>query len=464
MDQAARPLEYKSDSFQPDPSYGDRVYRPDEQLEIYGGKHKNSEPYYPLLFGRPMYGYGPLDEGINIFGSRNLAFPRLMLFGDWRNVVSQSKDKVKEIGEANSRLNLDIDLNLTATERVHAFTRPFDDAGNFTGCTFGPAGDEKCRFRGDFKLDALFFEGDVGNIVSGITGKENHIDLPIAAGLMPFILHNGIWVNDIFEGVAVSLPAMNSRVFDVSNMDLTLFWAFKEVNTPVQNPLRNDEAKIYGANLFADVWSGHLELGYGFTEDVSANKSSFHSTALSFTHRWKDIASFSQRVLTNFGQKPGLQNNRITSNGMLLLLESSWMTRQPYTFVPYLNLFGGFNKPQGLAKQNGILENTGILFEGDGVTSFPFLENSANDTFGGSAGVEYLFNLDKQIVFELSTVQIIGGGFQPGRTEKQDEYGSAVRFQLPLTKALIWRSDAMFGYRPEQRNIYGMRTELRLKF
>jgi hypothetical protein len=464
MDPLARPTEYSPSLFGTAADTSARVYSAEEQLEVYGGKHRYSEPYYPLLFGRRMYGIGPIDPGINLFGSRNLASPRLMAFGDWRNAYNYSQNANSQVGEINSRLNLDIDLQLTATERFHAFARPLDRDGQFTGCIVGNGQRSICNMRFDTNLDAIFFEGDLGNITSGLTGKPNKLDLPIAAGLMPFVLHNGIWVNDTFRGAAFSIPSMHSRALDIPNFDLTFFHAYEDINTPLLTAPQTENVSIFGTNLFAEMGNSYLELGYGFTDDRTGNEGDYHNVALSHTHRWKNIASLSERVIVNFGQRPGKIDDKETANGVLLLLESSWMTRKPYTFIPYLNLFGGFDRPQGLAKDNGILNNTGILFEADGITSFPFLENSANDTFGGAAGLEYLFNLDQQLVFEIASVQVIGGKFKANRKEKQDEYGFGARYQIPLTKALIWRTDGMFDLRPEQKNIYGVRTELRLKF
>jgi hypothetical protein len=110
------------------------------------------------------------------------------------------------------------------------------------------------------------------------------------------------------------------------------------------------------------------------------------------------------------------------------------------------------------------LKNTGILFETDGLTGDPTLDATGNDTYGAALGVEYLFNLNQQIVLEASTVQVIGGKSAAGRTAPGDQYGVGVRYQLPLSHSWILRADAMYGWREAAKDVAGVRLELRYKF
>jgi len=88
----------------------------------------------------------------------------------------------------------------------------------------------------------------------------------------------------------------------------------------------------------------------------------------------------------------------------------------------------------------------------------------ANDTAGGAIGLEYLFNLNQQIIVEAALVKILEGVGKPGRNAFGDQYGFAARYQLPLTKTILLRLDAMIGFREQQRNLWGARSELRWKF
>lgn len=457
---------FSPDYFKPDPVYKNNTYDPEAQKMIYGGKRKNDEPFYPSIFGRRLYPSGQLSEGINLFGKKNMAYPRMMMFGDWRWAAAYNEDQVDRKSEYVTRLNLEVDLQLTSTEHLHALFRPLDENGKFTRCVSGAANDDLngCRLELDGQVDTLFFEGDFGQIINGISGTYTKIDLPFAVGLMPITFHNGIWVNDVFQGFGFSIPAMNSRALDISNMDVTFFVGTEDVNTAVQPNQINDQAKIFGANLFVEAMEGYFELGYGYTKDDTGNNGDYHNVAFSFTHRWANILSMSERVIWNFGQSPGTLNNRLTADGYIVFLEMAWQTSKPYTLVPYSNFFLGVDKPQGLAKQNGILENTGILFEADALTNFQIMENSGNDTYGGALGLQYLFDLDMQIVFELATVQIIGDANDPNRNLADAQYGAGFRFQKPLTSSLIFRLDGNYILQEGRDQRYGARAEIRWKF
>ena len=79
----------------------------------------------------------------------------------------------------------------------------------------------------------------------------------------------------------------------------------------------------------------------------------------------------------------------------------------PSTLIPYANFFVGFGNPQPLVDGNGagILKNVGINFETDALTGYPKLNDTGSNAYGGAIGLQYLFNLDQQLVFEVATVQ-----------------------------------------------------------
>jgi len=69
---------------------------------------------------------------ITLLGQKNTSSLQFLAFGDWRTAVAFNDNGDKEIGQIATRLNLDLDLKLTGTERIHAFIRPLDKGGNFT--------------------------------------------------------------------------------------------------------------------------------------------------------------------------------------------------------------------------------------------------------------------------------------------------------------------------------------------
>jgi hypothetical protein len=319
-------------------------------------------------------------------------------------------------------------------------------------------------------VQALFFEGDAGAIGAGLTGRDSKLDLPFTFGLIPLLFQNGVWLQDAFTGAAFTIPARNSKLFDFSNFDVTFFAGFDQITSPAFLTSKNKtpdnrDARVVGVAFFVDALQGYWEGGYAYLiGDDALDGASYNNFTLAFTRRYFNLLSNSIRVIANAGQE-GLPGIGRTANGVVFLMENSLVTSKPYTVVPYCNLFAGIDHPQSVARDagaGGVLNNTGILFEPDALTGYPTLDATANNTYGGALGLEYLFNLDQQIILETATVQVMDDA--NNRVAKGAEYGVGVRYQLPLNHSWILRADAMYGWRDANTDIAGTRVELRYKF
>jgi hypothetical protein len=471
MSEGVRKVPFDRGKFGADPQYEERAYDPAAQFQIYGGK-KRIDKVRPLVeLFQPLYGEGPLGPSYTFLGEKNPVTPQLYVYGDWRTVGAFNDNGAKEVGQVATRLNLDVDLKITSTERIHALFRPLDRNGKFTRYEFfGNDFDRQNRANLQFDMnpDTLFFEGDLGPIWSGISGEYVKWDIPITFGLVPLFFQNGIWVDDAFVGGAFTIPALNSPMLDITNMDFTFFGGTEKVSSPALkngNVLDDNGAHVYGVTTFIETLSGYFEGGIGRVDDVRANSNfSYNSVTGAWTRRYGGWLSNSVRAIHTFGQNP-IGGARQTADGTVLLLENSLITHLPSTLVPYFNFFVGFDRPQSLVRDNGgLLKNTGLNFETDAITAFPKLDDNANDTFGGAIGIQYLFSLDQQIVGEVATVQTMGGKNKPGRSAKGDQYAVGFRYQLPLTPAWIFRADGIYGWLDEADDLAGIRVELRRKF
>jgi hypothetical protein len=285
------------------------------------------------------------------------------------------------------------------------------------------------------------------------------------------LFQNGIWANSTLIGGAASIAGRNSATLNIANMDFT-FFAGDNTSTPaVKDPAGNlvtTGLAAYGAAAFVEANEGYWEAGIGYIDDhrgLPINQS-YGTATIAFTKRYGGWLSNSVRGIWDFGQDPQAHGVR-TSNGFIFLMENSLISSRELVFVPYLNLFVGFRQPQSLmrnADAGGILFNTGILFQTDGLTNFPRLDDSGFDTYGGALGVEYLFDLDQQIVLEVATVQIRGADIDPGRQATGPQYGIGLRYQRNLTNSLLFRLNLMYAERENLGNIGGVVLELRQKF
>ena len=115
------------------------------------------------------------------------------------------------------------------------------------------------------------------------------------------------------------------------------------------------------------------------------------------------------------------------------------------------------------AGAGGILNHTGINFETDGLTGFPTLDSSANNTWGGAVGLNLLpQDFSQQLVAEFAFVQAFGE--DSVRIAPGDQYGLGLRYQIPISNAVILRADAMHGFLESADDVSGIRFEFRHKF
>jgi len=464
--------------------YEEKEYSSQSQVAIYGGKYPIKKAPAIAELGRDLYGSGEVPEAWNIFGKKNPTFNRFIVSGDFLLAANYADNgDQNNIGQLAAQLNLDLDWKITGTERIHAFIRPLEDPNNrktrytFSGGVGNGLNDED-DFNPEvyFNPEALFLEGDLGSIWAGITGEDPAFDLPFAVGLIRLFFQNGIWVDDFFTGLAFTIPAMNSPLLGISNMDITFFAGFDEIETFAiggQN-VNEQDAKIFGFTMFIEALEGYWEVGYGYTyfdDNVNGNNATlaatnnadddeldYHSITIAYSRRYGGIISNSIRFMANVGQTGGTQ----TADGFLVLVENSFITSLPSTLIPYFNMFMGYNNPVRLAGQNDILQNTGINFEDDFSNNLTTLNNTAQDTYGAALGVEYLFSLDKQIVVELAYLR----EFENGDNAVVDEWqaGGAIRFQMPINNATILRADAQYSINNGQSDISSIRLEIRRKF
>lgn len=451
----------KRDLFRPDPSYQSQ-YAHEEQVEIYGGKFAVDPPRPPIEIGRQQYTSGMFEPSGTLLGEKNPLVPGLAVYGDWRTAVAYNRNNGKDIAQIATRLNLDVDVKITGTERVHAFFTPITKDNQFTRYEFGGRDGDR-DFTGEFDAEpqTLFFEGDLGSIMTGFTGQEQSYDLPFTVGLFPLFLQNGIWANDAILGGAFSLPAKNSAALGLSNFDITFFAAFDDVDNPGilgLNGANNHLANLYGVTAFVDAFDGYIETGYGVIDGQGAQDGTTHFLTAAYTRRYMNTLSNSTRVFANFGDDPDGD-----SDGFAVISENSLVTWLPSTLLPYANFFVGFGNPQPLVDgfNAGILKNVGINFETDALTGYPKLDDTGSNALGGAIGLQYLFNLDQQIVFELAMVQPFE---DDGVGAKDAQYALGMRYQIPIDHAWLFRADATYQILQGAEDNFGIRSEVRRKF
>src|SRR5262245_25567468 len=353
---AADPFGNKEDLFLPGPQY-DKNYDAKTQVDIYGAKSVVEPPRPPVELGRQQYTSGQYDESSTLLGNLNPLVPGLAIYGDWRTAVAYNSNNGKDIAQIATRLNLDVDVKITGTERIHAFFTPIQKNNQFTRFEFGGGdGDKKFTDEFDPNPQTLFFEGDLGSLYSGFSGSPASFDVPFTVGLFPLFLQNGIWANDAVLGGAVSLTAKNSKKLGLANYDVTFFAAFDNVDNKGILGADRHNANLYGVTTFIDALGGYIEAGYGLVQGtenrlidgienrVAGQLTNFFAAA--YTRRYFNTLSNTTRVFANFG-------NGKNDEGLVFISENSLISGLPSTLIPYANFFVGFGNPQPLVDGNG---------------------------------------------------------------------------------------------------------------
>jgi len=414
-----------------------------------------------IEWGRLFYADGITPRGIDWFGPYNMVRPQFYLYGDLRTGIQAGRNGAGRADNMASRLNLDMDLRITDTERFHGFIGPLDRGNQFNAVHVI---DGQIDVQGIFDPNFVtaFFEGDLGAMWGGFHNKSSPMELPVTIGLVPLLFQNGIWMEDAVTGAAFALPARHSRLLNWNNYDVTFFAAIDQINSPAFG-LDEHAAQFFGNAWFIEAYDGYIEAGYAFVRDRNNPDKSYHNMTASFTRRYLDRISNSVRIILNQGQD--LAEADRTADGGLFLLENSWITSAPLTFVPYANFFYGWGRPQSVARNGnagGILRNTGINFDTDALNGLATLDPTGFDTAGGSVGVDLIGSqLDRQLLLEASYVTEHGDSnpFVNG-----DQFGLGARYQFPITHSKLLRFDVMHGWRGDLPNVYGTRMEYRWKF
>ncbi len=464
IDPRAQVSPYDPGDFSPDPC-GGNPYDPCAAQGVYGDKHLNPTQRPLIEWGMPFYDTGPVPPPSLEFGPTNPSLPRFYLYGDYRSAAAYNDQNGVDKGVLAQRLNLEWDLWITSTERFHMFTGPLQRGNNFQRVEFND-GDAEFFNEMDFfnaDTDTAFFEGDLGYMLGGWTGKYAQFDMPFTVGLIPLLFQNGVWMEDAIVGAAATIPARNNPYLDWSNYDITFFAGFDQVTSPAfdDNP---GGPHVFGATTFIEAKGGYIEVGYAYLDDSDNVGRSYSNVGISYTRRYLNLLSNSMRVILNSGQS-GPTDER-TANGVLLIAENSFLTPWPYNVIPYINVWTGIDNPQSVARAGaagGVLRNTGILFESDNLTGYPTLDATAANTYGAAFGLDLLSpEFTHQLVLEAAIVEVYG---DPDlRNAAGNEFGLGARYQVPLSNATLLRFDAMHGFLQNADDVSGIRAEFRWKF
>ncbi|HTU43271.1 MAG TPA: hypothetical protein VMF10_16300 [Candidatus Aquilonibacter sp.] len=314
--------------------------------------------------------------------------PRLDVDGFVRTQILAEQLKAPEYGFDHyfrsllvPEVDLEVNLQLTATQRIHMQFLPLD--GGFARPTqyeIYPGGGWTVRTVRDGGEPAeVWYEGEIFN---WLAPKDQYpLDLNLAIGRFPLSFQNGILMNNIADGFAISKD--NIQLFNWSNLNIIYFLTWGETQGGFTAEQQQQERKnLTGIDSDADIGNYFVEGDFLASYDnprtiqYPANLNRFF-WALSVTRSIGE-EGFTLRAIGSTG-------NQSQGNGQFFSLET---THEFMDTRPYFNIFGATKNFLTASQQfDAPLINEGILLTPDRLTPTPGLDGSANDEIGGILGV-----------------------------------------------------------------------------
>jgi len=330
------------------------------------------------LFGEPSV----LSPGqvrslpFRLFGEQ--VTPRLDLNGFLRYQTLGMRLADETVGLMVPEVNLDFNLQLTATQRIHALFRPVERGvrkptfyqfePEDTGWTVQASG-EPARF---------WYEGQPFN---WLTPRDVFpLDITVAGGRLPLSFHNGIWFNNTFDGFA--LGKNNLQIWNVSNLNVIYFLTRGQTEGGLTAADKREQRKnVMGLVGYVDWSEYYLEISWARSYDNARTRAAPEDLDRDFwglsATRTFGFAGVSVRALGSSGNAP-------RGRGELYVLE----TEKEFAGVRgYVTMFGGTSDWLPVSQEAPALSRLGVLFTFDRLTAFPGLTPRGNDSVGGVFGV-----------------------------------------------------------------------------
>ncbi len=235
--------------------------------------------------------------------------PRFVAYGSYSLFAFALEENRRRQDVLGHQLLLDLDLQLTGTERFHVQFRPLGRR-NTGGSYYQFSNPEGYVNNMTGEPDRYWFEGEVHSMLGAYVDPFSALDYHVVAGRFPFALHNFLLLNDDVLGVVVSKNSIYAG--PLSNLNVQLFYAYNDVDAFV-----NADAGLYGVHLSADHRRTFFEATYAFLDHDFDSSRDAHYAAVSRTHLYGP-ATLALRAMFKFGDRGGF------GNGQLFVLESNW--------------------------------------------------------------------------------------------------------------------------------------------
>jgi hypothetical protein len=363
-------------------------------------KDEQPEPTPPVYeWGEKFLHPGPIAPGFTI-PTGAVWQPALWIFGNYFATAGFANSGVgRTSGYISNRLDLTFNLKFTPTERVVLGISPLSLNGDNTGFLFQDGSKPKFENAIGANVQALFFEGDFGEIFPRLDPNDNKgYDYGFAVGRQPALFQGGIMLNAPIDGISVTRDTiMIPGVTPDMRVSALVGHADRRSDRQTDNT-------AYMAGLFTET---DLRVS---TIDIDAAYLSSNST------RGGDTFNFGTSAVQRFGPisttfrvntSTALENTGPAAGSGVLLTAETATTLPSTDDILYVNAFDALGSYTSVARGEfggGPLSGIGFLFASPvaGLVGSP-LSNTAKDVAGGAIGYQHFIDDNKsQLIFELA--------------------------------------------------------------
>lgn len=237
--------------------------------------------------------------------------PRFVGYGGYALFAFAFEQDNRRQDAIGHQLLIDLDMQLTGTERFHVQLRPLGERG--TGGSYYQFSDpDGYVSNATGEPQRFWFEGEIHSIFGAFLDPFAVMDYNFAVGKFPFSLHNSLLMNDEIIGVALSKNTI--YLGKLSNLNVQLIYGANDVDA-----FNNADGALYAAHASADYRGAFYEATYAYVNHDFDSQRDSHYAAFSGT-KFLGPTSLTGRALFKWGDEGG------RGSGQLLTLEAnrSW--------------------------------------------------------------------------------------------------------------------------------------------
>lgn len=202
--------------------------------------------------------------------------PRFVAYGSYELLGFAFQEGGRRNDGIGHQALVDLDLQLTGTERFHTQFRPLGEK-NAGGSFYRFSNPEGYVDNSTAEPDRYWLEGEVGSLFGGwIDDPFVPRDYMIAVGVLPFQLQNLLLMNDDVAGIVISKNTLYMGPF--SNVNVQAFGFLDEVDA-----FRDGAADVVGTNWQIDYRHTFIEASYAYRTHSRVAGREAHYLALAAT-------------------------------------------------------------------------------------------------------------------------------------------------------------------------------------